>query len=70
MRIQVLSDLHQEFGLADMSFSDVDVIVFAGDVNLGVKGIQWIQSAISVNSRYICSGNHEYYKGLVPEDIE
>jgi len=69
MRIQVLSDLHQEFGFVEMSFSDVDVIVFAGDVNLGVKGIQWIQSVIRTIPVIYVLGNHEYYKGSYPKTL-
>jgi len=70
MKIQVLSDLHQEFGFVDLKFSDVDVIVFAGDVNLGVKGIQWIQSVISTTPVIYVLGNHEYYKGSYPKTLK
>ncbi|WP_336734704.1 hypothetical protein [Chryseobacterium sp. VD8] len=40
MKIQIISDLHQEFGMSELSFDHADVVVLAGDVNLGTKGIE------------------------------
>jgi hypothetical protein len=39
MKIQIISDLHQEFGVTDLSFDNCDVVILAGDVNLGTKGL-------------------------------
>jgi Icc-related predicted phosphoesterase len=69
MRIQVISDLHQEFGSLELSFDKVDLAIFAGDVNLGTKGIQWIQSAIKNIPVIYVLGNHEYYKGSYPKTL-
>lgn len=68
MRIQILSDLHQEFGSMDMSFKDVDVVILAGDVNLGTKGVEWMKSNILPPVIYVL-GNHEYYKGSYPKTL-
>ncbi|MDH5767295.1 MAG: metallophosphoesterase [Gammaproteobacteria bacterium] len=74
MKIQLLSDLHNEFlrhGKPDPGHlwmgvipeTDADIIVLAGDVDTGTKGIEW---AISESERlakdiiYVL-GNHEYY---------
>jgi hypothetical protein len=38
MKIHVISDLHREFGFMDISFSNADVVVIAGDVNVGNQG--------------------------------
>ena len=46
MKIQIISDLHQEFGSTDLSFDNSDVVVLAGDINLGTKGIEWIKTKI------------------------
>jgi predicted phosphodiesterase len=46
MKIQVISDLHQEFGFMDISFDNADLVILAGDINLGTKGIEWIKSTI------------------------
>ncbi|MFZ6011761.1 MAG: hypothetical protein ACOYXT_15570, partial [Bacteroidota bacterium] len=35
MKIQVLTDLHQEFGFMDISFEGADVVIPAGDINRG-----------------------------------
>ena len=46
MRIQIISDLHQEFGISNINFENADLIIFAGDTNLGTKGIEWIKKRI------------------------
>ena len=56
MKIQIISDLHQEFGFSDLSFDLADVVVLAGDVNLGTKGIEWIKNKNSRQAGYLCLG--------------
>lgn len=63
MRAQIISDLHQEFGFTDISFEEVDLVILAGDINLGTKGIEWIKSTLSEVPVIYVLGNHEYYKG-------
>ncbi|WP_160070205.1 metallophosphoesterase [Sphingobacterium bovisgrunnientis] len=67
MKIQVISDLHQEFGYSELSFDNADLVVFAGDVNLGIKGLHWIQSRIKDKPVIYVLGNHEYYKSAYPK---
>ena len=67
--MQVISDLHQEFGFTDMSFEKADLVILAGDVNLGTKGIEWIKSAIKNIPVIYVLGNHEYYKGSYPKTL-
>lgn len=69
MKIQVVSDLHQEFGSMDISFEQADVVIFAGDVNLGTKGVQWILSKITNVPVIYVLGNHEYYRGSYPKTL-
>jgi Icc-related predicted phosphoesterase len=69
MKIQVLSDLHHEFGFRDISFTGADLIIFAGDTNLGTKGIEWIRSRIKNIPVIYILGNHEYYKGSYPKTL-
>jgi Icc-related predicted phosphoesterase len=69
MKIQVISDLHQEFGYTELSFAGADVVVLAGDVNLGVKGIEWILSTVKDIPVVYILGNHEYYKGSYPKTL-
>lgn len=69
MRIQIISDLHQEFGLSELSFDQADVVVLAGDINLGTKGIEWILKKIKNKPVIYVLGNHEFYKGSYPKTL-
>lgn len=69
MKLQIISDLHHEFGMTDLSFDKADVVVFAGDVNLGTKGIEWIKAKIQNKPVIYVLGNHEYYKGSYPKTL-
>lgn len=69
MRIQVISDLHREFGSMEISFKDADIVVLAGDINVGTKGIEWIKSTITDFPVIYVLGNHEYYKGSYPKTL-
>ncbi|NGM65438.1 metallophosphoesterase [Sphingobacterium sp. SGR-19] len=69
MKIQVISDLHREFGSMDFPVSDIDVLVLAGDIDIGTKGITWLNSlGLQIPVIYIL-GNHEYYKGSYPRTL-
>jgi Icc-related predicted phosphoesterase len=69
MKIQIISDLHQEFGFMDISFEGADLVILAGDINLGTKGIEWIKSTITDFPVIYVLGNHEYYKGSYPKTL-
>ena len=61
MKIQFFSDVHLEFGPAPLPHTDADVIIAAGDVNLGASGVAWLKS--SGKPTVYVAGNHEYYGG-------
>lgn len=69
MRIQIISDLHQEFGISDLSFDNADLVILAGDTNLGIKGIEWAKKYIPNKPVIYILGNHEYYKGSYPNTL-
>lgn len=69
MKIQIISDLHREFGSTDLCFDHADLVVLAGDINLGTKGIEWIKSEIRNKPVVYVLGNHEYYKGSYPKTL-
>ncbi|MNK78654.1 3',5'-cyclic adenosine monophosphate phosphodiesterase CpdA [compost metagenome] len=69
MRIQIISDLHQEFGFSTLNYEKADLVVLAGDVNLGLKGISWIKAHIPDKPVLYVLGNHEYYKGAYPKTL-
>lgn len=44
-------------------------MVLAGDIDLGVKGIEWIKSVSKDVPVIYVLGNHEYYKGSYPKTL-
>lgn len=69
MKIQILSDIHIEFESFEIDFSDADVVVLAGDIHIGDKGIKWaIENIPDIPVIYVL-GNHEYYKQVYPKLI-
>jgi Icc-related predicted phosphoesterase len=67
MKIQILSDIHLEFGVRDFDFSKADLLILAGDVNLGEKGLTWILEKVKAIPVLYVLGNHEYYKNSYPK---
>lgn len=66
MRVQLFSDLHIEFEEFEIWCHDADVVVFAGDIHTGMKGIEWIKKQnIQCPAIYVL-GNHEYYRSSYP----
>ncbi|MFD2301957.1 metallophosphoesterase [Roseibacillus ishigakijimensis] len=66
MRIQVLSDLHIEFGAFDFPRVDADLVVLAGDVHVKLNGVRWIKENIPDTPVVYLAGNHEYYGEKIP----
>ncbi|WP_342332334.1 metallophosphoesterase [Pedobacter sp. FW305-3-2-15-E-R2A2] len=69
MKIQIISDLHQEFGISELNFENADLVILAGDTNLGTKGIEWVKKYIPNKPVLYILGNHEYYKGSYPKTL-
>lgn len=61
MKLQILSDLHLEFGMIDVPHTDADVVIAAGDIHVQEKAIEWLKK-FKQPVIYIC-GNHEYWHG-------
>lgn len=59
MLIQFFSDIHLEFGPVEIPDTPADVIVAAGDIGLGVQGLEWLKT-LPKPVVYV-AGNHEYY---------
>ena len=60
MRIHLLSDLHLEFGAFTPPDTDADIVILAGDIAEGTKGIEWAKEAFDCPVIYIAD-NHEFY---------
>lgn len=61
MRIQYFSDLHLEFGDCEFVDADADLVVAAGDIGLGLHGLEWL--ARTGKPVVYVAGNHEFYGG-------
>lgn len=67
MKIQLLSDLHNEFYRPDtpppIDDTDADVVVLAGDIDVGMAGITWAAKEAQRLGKPLIyvAGNHEFY---------
>ena len=66
MRIHILSDLHLEFAPFQTAQVDADVVVLAGDIHVGSKGIQWARKQFPGKPVIYVLGNHEFYRFSLP----
>lgn len=69
MKIRVLSDLHLEHGAIALRPGDEDVVVLAGDIHVGDKGVRWAAGTFTAPVVYV-PGNHEYYGGSLGKTFE
>ena len=65
MKLWILSDLHMEFGDFVPPKVDADVVILAGDTNLGLDGVQWAKKTFQMPVVMVL-GNHEYYQQTFP----
>lgn len=61
MRIRILSDLHREFGHVKLPEISADVVVLAGDIDRGTKGVTWARQTFPDVPVLYVAGNHEHY---------
>jgi len=61
MKLQIMSDLHNEFGHKKVVRTDADVIILAGDINLKANAVPWILDVYKDTPVVYITGNHEYY---------
>jgi Icc-related predicted phosphoesterase len=67
MKLHLLSDLHIEFGFWPYPAIDADVVVLAGDIHVGTKGVEWALEQIKGKPVLYVLGNHEYYRQTYPK---
>jgi predicted phosphohydrolase len=61
MRIRVLSDLHREFGQVPLPEIASDIVVLAGDIDRGTRGVAWARTVFPGVPVLYVAGNHEHY---------
>ena len=66
MRLHIIADLHFEFGPVDVPDTHADVVVLAGDVAVGPKGLDWIHHRFPDRPVIYVLGNHEFYRHNLP----
>jgi predicted phosphodiesterase len=67
MKIRVLSDLHLEFAVWTPPAADADVVVLAGDIHIGARGLEWAREQFPSLPVIYVSGNHEFYGGQMQQ---
>ena len=60
MKLHILSDLHLEHAPFTPPKTDADVVILAGDIDIGSRGIFWASKQFDIPVIYV-SGNHEYW---------
>jgi hypothetical protein len=70
MRLHLLSDLHLEFVPLKPPATDADVVVLAGDIDLGWEGRRWARSHFPDRPVIYVLGNHEFYRHALPRLTE
>ena len=70
MKVQILSDLHQEFGPAFDIPNLGDIIIIAGDTHIKTRGIPWVKNNFPGKTVLYLAGNHEFYKGELGREVE
>ena len=69
MKLHVVSDLHAGFGAFDPPETDADVLVLAGDVDVGVRGIELAKAWARGRPVLYVAGNHEFYGEAIPRHL-
>ncbi len=61
MKLHILSDLHTEFADFSSPETGADVVILAGDIGVGLGGIEWVARQFSSVPVIYVPGNHEFY---------
>lgn len=66
MKVLLFSDLHIEFEDFEATCDGADVVIFAGDIHTGIKGVEWIKKQNITCPIIYVLGNHEFYRHSHP----
>src|SRR5579872_7433560 len=61
VKIRVLSDLHLEIQDWTPPHTEADIIILAGDIHSGVRGVEWARLQFPLIPILYVPGNHEFY---------
>ena len=62
MKIHILNDLHIEFADFVLPETDADVLILAGDISVGLGGLEWLERQNFKKPVIYVPGNHEFYR--------
>lgn len=64
MKLHIISDLHLEFASYDVQALEADVIILAGDIGVGMRGLEWAAKLLNRTNAHVIyvAGNHEFYR--------
>lgn len=62
-----MSDLHIEFADFEPPDTGADVVILAGDIHVGTRGIEWAADVFENTPVIYVTGNHEYYREAIPK---
>ena len=68
MKIHLVSDTHNEMTKHSLSGLEADVIILCGDIDNGMRGIEWAAKYSANTKAHIIyvAGNHEFYNQDLP----
>jgi predicted phosphodiesterase len=61
MKLHIMSDLHLEFADFQAPETDAEVVILAGDIGKGERGILWARYMFPDKEIIYIPGNHEFY---------
>jgi len=61
MKLHILSDLHTEFADFSPPDTNADIVILAGDIGVGLGGIEWAARRFPRAPVIYVPGNHEFY---------
>lgn len=61
MKLLILSDLHTEFASFSPPDTNAELVVLAGDIGVGLGGVEWAARRFSKMPVVYVPGNHEFY---------
>ncbi len=67
MKLHILSDIHNEFEVFEAPATEADIVVLAGDVHVGRRGLDWALQQFPNKPIIYVLGNHEYYGEAIPK---
>jgi predicted phosphohydrolase len=67
MKLHILSDPHLEFTPFLPPLLDTSVVILAGDIQPGDKGVIWAMANFQYSEVIYIPGNHEYYGKSLPD---